>query len=189
MLLSSIYWIYPIQMVVRFFFFISKTEKFASSVKPLCSGHHRDLRKVSVKKGVSYMEVLPILVYFAWRFCFMLLGDSAIDSIVCQEAGLGKAERQYIRESHAVGEWLQYVKKSTIGVDENTVAVVCTNFRYKRIGGRPCAAEHLHDCIHVSIPVPLPFGHTCNCETCQRWKWKRTGNPCEYFSLWTWKCH
>ena len=31
------------------FFFISKTGTFASSVKPLCSGHHWDLRIVSVR--------------------------------------------------------------------------------------------------------------------------------------------
>ena len=43
----------------------------------------------------------------------MLLGDSTIDSRVCQEASVGNVLRQYIRESHVVGECLDYVKKST----------------------------------------------------------------------------
>ena len=34
----------------------------------------------------------------------MLLGDSTIDSKVCQEASVGNVLRQYIRESHVVGE-------------------------------------------------------------------------------------
>ena len=43
----------------------------------------------------------------------MLLGDSTIDSKVCQEASVGNVLRQHIRESHVVGECLHYVKKST----------------------------------------------------------------------------
>ena len=103
------------------------------------------------------MEVLAILVYFAFGICSILLGDSAINPKVCQEAVVGKSLRQYIKESHVVGQCLQYVKKSTNGVDKNTVAVVCTNSYYEVIDGVPCATGHLHDCIHVSIPVLCPL--------------------------------
>ena len=37
----------------------------------------------------------------------MLLGDSAIDSRVCQEAVVEKSLREYIREPDVVGECLQ----------------------------------------------------------------------------------
>ena len=56
-----------------------------------------------------------------------------------------------------VGQCLQWVKKTTNGVYKNTVAAVCTNSYYKIIDGWPCATEHLHDCIHVSIPVLYPL--------------------------------
>ena len=46
---------------------------------------------------------------------------------MCQEAVVGKALREYIKESHVVGQSFQYVKRSTNGVEKNTVAVVCTN--------------------------------------------------------------
>ena len=108
----------------------------------------------------------------------MLLEDSTIDPKVCQEAGVGEALIQYIRESHVyviiwkplVDECLQYVKKSTNKVEKNTVAVVCTNSHYKKRDGWPCATEYLHDCIHFSIPSPLRFGHICKRETCQPWR-------------------
>ena len=86
---------------------------------------------------------------------------------MCQEAGVGKGLRQYIRDFHVVGEYLEYVKKSANDVEENTVAAVCPNSHYKRIDSWPFATEYLHDCIHVSIPASLSFGHICNCETYQ----------------------
>ena len=89
---------------------------------------------------------------------------------------MGENLRQYIKESHVymiiwkplVGEILQYVEKLTNEVEKNTVAVVCTNSHYKK-DGWPCATDYLRDCIHVSIPALLSFGHICNCETCQSW--------------------
>ena len=70
----------------------------------------------------------------------MVPGDSAIDPKACQETCVGEDLRQYIRESHVymiiwkplVGEFLQYVKKSTNEVEKNTAAVICTNSHYKR---------------------------------------------------------
>ena len=96
----------------------------------------------------------------------MLLGDSAIDSKVCQEVVVEKSLREYIREPDVVGECLQYVKKSTNEAEENTVVVVYTNSHYKTRNGWPFVTEHLHDSIHVSMPVPLRFGHICKRETC-----------------------
>ena len=58
-------------------------------------------------RGVRYIDFPPILVYFAWEVCSMLLGDSAIDSRVCQEAVVEKSLREYIREPDVVGESLQ----------------------------------------------------------------------------------
>ena len=72
----------------------------------------------------------------------MLLGDIGIDSKVCQETAVEKSLREYIRESDVVGECLQYVEKSTNGVEENTVVVVYTNSHYKRRNSSPCATEH-----------------------------------------------
>ena len=92
------------------------------------------------------------------------------DANGCQEAVVEKSLREYIKEPDVVGECLQYVRKSTNGVEENTVFVVYTNSHYKRRNGWPCATEHLHDSIHVSLPVPLRFGHICKCETCQPWR-------------------
>ena len=105
----------------------------------------------------------------------MVSGDSAIDPKVCQEACVEENLRQYIRESHVymiiwkplVGEFLQCVEKLTNEVEKNTVAVVCANSHYKRRWLAVC--NRLHDCIHVSIPALLSFGHICNCETCQSW--------------------
>ena len=52
----------------------------------------------------------------------MLLGDSTIDSKVCQEASVGNVLRQYIRESHVVGECLDYV---TNEVDQRSIREYC----------------------------------------------------------------
>ena len=45
-LLASIYWICPMKMVIWLFFL--STETFAHTVKPFYSGHHSDLKIVSV---------------------------------------------------------------------------------------------------------------------------------------------
>ena len=93
-----------------------------------------------LKRGVRYIEVLRMLVYFACEICSMVSRDSAIDPKVCQEACVGKDLGQYLRESNVymiiwkplVGELLQYVEKSTNEVEKNTVALLCTNAHYKR---------------------------------------------------------
>ena len=40
--------------------------------------------------------------------------------------------------------------------------------------------RNLHDCIHVSIPHSLRFGHLSKWKTRQPWRWIATGNPCEF---------
>ena len=56
---------------------------------------------------VCYKEV--ILAYFASQLCSRVLGDSAIDSKVCQETGVGRSPKTiYSREYHVYHE----VKKS-----------------------------------------------------------------------------
>ena len=49
--------------------------------------------------------------------------------------------------------------------------------------------RNLHDCIRVSIPALLRFGHLCNWVAPQTWRWIRTGNPSQFSFLWTWKGH
>ena len=52
--------------------------------------------------------------------------------------------------------------------------------------------RNLHDCIHISIPVPLRFGHPCKRKTSQPQRWMRTGIFYKFtiptFS-WKWKGH
>ena len=70
----------------------------------------------------------------------MVSGDSTIKPKVCQATCVGEDLKQYVRECHVymiiwkplVGEFWQYVKKSTNEVEKNTVAVVYTNCHYKR---------------------------------------------------------
>ena len=70
----------------------------------------------------------------------MVSEDSTKKPKACQETCVGEDLRQYIKESHVymiiwkplVGEFLQYVKKSTNEVEKNTVAVIYTNSHYKR---------------------------------------------------------
>ena len=46
-------------------------EFFLNTVKPLYSGHHRDLKKVS-ERGVRYIEVLAKSAYFASKIVILL---------------------------------------------------------------------------------------------------------------------
>ena len=60
------------------------------------------------------------------------------------------------------GDCLRCVKESTNKVGKNAIVVVRTNSHCKE------ATEYLHDCINVSIPGSLRFGHLCKWETGQQ---------------------
>ena len=51
-------------------------------------------------------------------------------------------------------------------------------FQWWRSDDWTCAKECLKICFHVFIPAQLCFGHLCNWETHQPWRWIRTGNSC-----------
>ena len=80
----------------------------------------------------------------------------------------------------SVEECLQCVKQPTNKVDKNTVVVVRAHSLCKEE-----VVDHvqqMYDCIHVSFPAPLRFGH-------QPWKRIRTEIPCEFLFLWIRKRH
>ena len=146
-------------------------------MKHFSSRHHQDLKIVSIigrcplHRGSSQIDL----------FCFKnltgVLVYNVIDPRVCQETGVGR--RKSLKKV-LNGKCLQCVKEPIIKVDKNAAAVVLTKKRWLVMRNR-----NLHDCIHVSIPIPLCFGHLCYWETCQTWKWTRTKNPCKF--LWIWK--
>ena len=68
-------------------------------------------------------------------------------------------------------ECLQCVKEPTNEVVKNAVAVLwCVLILNVNMRWLAMCNRNLHDCINVSIPVPLRFGHLCYWETRQPWR-------------------
>ena len=61
-----------------------------TTVKPLYSGHHWDLKIVSVIERFLYIEVLPKLAYFTSKTYSRVLGYSVIETAVCQKVFVGR---------------------------------------------------------------------------------------------------
>ena len=128
----------------------------------------------------EFCSCIYICIYF-----FRVLGYRTIDSKVCQENRVGK------RKSLTTIYWrISCLWYSGI----HLLASVCSArksqstewkwmpllwfvlIRSVKRGDWP----YFFDCIYVSIPAPLRFGHLCNWETRQPW----TGNPCEFSFFW-----
>ena len=150
-------------------------------VKPLYSGHHWDLKIVSViERGVCYIEVLPKLAYFASKTCSRVLEYSAINPKVsrvrCQEK---KELKDNVLEDIVLEatDWRVFAmcERAKHELAKNAVAVVRSKYHFKE--DVVCyVQQNPHYCICVSIPTPLRFGNLCNLETRQPWRGARTGN-------------
>ena len=95
------------------------------------------------QRGVTYIQVLPKLAYFASKTCFRVLEYNAINAKVCQEAGDERRKSLkticqriscfYVRleatGQRMVGTMCQ--QEPTNEMDRNTVTMVCTNFHCK----------------------------------------------------------
>ena len=74
-----------------------------------------------------------------------------------------------------VGEFLQCIKGTTNEVDKNAVAVIRSNFQCKEevVGHMQQKFPWLYPCFYSCL---LCLGHFWNLQTCQTWRWTRTGS-------------
>ena len=145
-------------------------------VKPLYSGHHQDLNSVRYR-GVRYIEVLLKSASFTSTTYSRVLGYRVIEPKVCQKVGVGRRKslktiynRICFYDNLEITGWRVFASRKKSQSTQWTRMlflwfILILTVKKKRLS---MFNRNFHYCIHISILVPLCFGHLCNWKTLQR---------------------
>ena len=145
-------------------------------VKPLYNRHHQDHKIMSV--------IVSIIVSTKKRFflncliLFRMLWYSIIEPKVFQKVSVERKKSlksinwwiSCLYDNLKASRWWVFVTHERANQQSGQECCFFGSYKFslKRRSGWPFTTDiHIHICIHISIPVPLRFGHLCIWRTCQ----------------------